>query len=67
MTVVKDDGSQETRDVMVGVTDRVNAQILSGLEEGEQVIAGQEIATTRGARPAARPGQPGIPGVGGFR
>ena len=67
MTVVKDDGSQETRDVMVGVTDRVNAQIISGLEEGEQVIAGQEVATTRGARPAPRPGQPGIPGVGGFR
>jgi len=67
VTVVKDDGTQETRDVMVGVTDRVNAQILSGLEEGEQVIAGQEVATTRGARPAPRPGQPGIPGVGGFR
>ena len=68
VNVVKDDGSQETRDVMVGVTDRVNAQIISGLEEGEQVVAGQEVAATRGARPGApRPGQPGIPGVGGFR
>src|SRR5882672_8248126 len=68
VTVVMDDGSQETRDVMVGVTDRVNAQIISGLEEGEQVIAGQEVTTTRAAaRPAPRPGQPGIPGVGGFR
>ena len=65
--VVKDDGSQETRDVVVGVTDRVNAQIISGLEEGEQVIAGQEIVTKAAARPAPRPGQPGIPGVGGFR
>ena len=69
MTVVKEDGSQETRDVMVGVTDRVNAQIISGLEEGEQVIAGQEVPTTRAAaRPGApRPGQPGLPGVGAFR
>jgi macrolide-specific efflux system membrane fusion protein len=68
VTVVKDDGSQETRDVMVGVTDRVNAQIISGLEEGEQVIAGQEIAARTTARPAARPAAaPGIPGVGGFR
>jgi len=67
VNVVKDDGSQETRDVMVGVTDRVNAQIISGLEEGEEVIAGQEIATRTAARPAPRPGQPGIPGVGGFR
>jgi macrolide-specific efflux system membrane fusion protein len=68
VTVVKDDGSQETRDVMVGVTDRVNAQVISGLEEGEQVIAGQEIAARATARPAARPAAaPGIPGVGGFR
>jgi macrolide-specific efflux system membrane fusion protein len=67
VTVVKDDGSQETRDVMVGVTDRVNAQIISGLEEGEQVIAGQEIAARANARPAPRPAAPGIPGVGGFR
>jgi membrane fusion protein, macrolide-specific efflux system len=67
VTVVKDDGSQETRDVMVGVTDRVNAQIISGLEEGEQVIAGQEIATRTAPRAAPRPPAPGIPGVGGFR
>jgi macrolide-specific efflux system membrane fusion protein len=68
LTVVKDDGTQETRDVMVGVTDRVNAQIISGLAEGEQVIAGQEIATRAAARPAPRPpGLPGVPGVGGFR
>jgi macrolide-specific efflux system membrane fusion protein len=65
VTVVKDDGSQETRDVMVGVTDRVNAQIISGLAEGEQIIAGQEVATRTTPRPAPRP--PGLPGVGGFR
>ena len=65
VTVVKEDGSQETRDVTVGVTDRVNAQIISGLTEGEQVIAGQEIATRTTPRPAPRPGQPGVPGVPG--
>jgi macrolide-specific efflux system membrane fusion protein len=67
VTVVKEDGSQEIRNVTVGVTDRVNAQIISGLEEGEQVIAGQEVANRTTPRAAARPGQPGIPGVGGFR
>jgi macrolide-specific efflux system membrane fusion protein len=67
VTVVKDDGSRETRDVTVGVTDRVNAQIISGLEEGEQVIAGQEVATRATARAAPRPGPPGVPGVGAFR
>ena len=65
VTVVKEDGSQETRDVMVGVTDRVNAQIISGLAEGEEVIAGQEVGTRTTPRPAPRP--PGLPGVGGFR
>lgn len=68
MTVVKDDGSQEIRNVTVGVTDRVNAQIVSGLAEGEQVIAGQEVAARTAARPAPRPpGLPGVPGAGGFR
>jgi hypothetical protein len=50
---------------MVGVTDRVNAQIISGLAEGEQIIAGQEVAARTTPRPAPRP--PGLPGVGGFR
>ncbi len=68
VTVVKDDGSQEIRNVTVGVTDRVNAQIVSGLAEGEQVIAGQEVAARTAARPAPRPpGLPGVPGAGGFR
>src|SRR5882672_4798777 len=67
VTVVKEDGSQETRDVMVGVTDRVNAQIVSGLAEGEQIVSGQEVATTRTARPQQRPAPPGLPGAGGFR
>jgi macrolide-specific efflux system membrane fusion protein len=71
VTVVKDDGTQEVRDVMVGVTDRVNAAILSGLSEGEKVAAGTQQADAGDGRP--RGGQaggfrpPGAPPLGGFR
>jgi macrolide-specific efflux system membrane fusion protein len=68
VTLVKDDGSQETRNVTAGVTDRVNAQIVSGLAEGEKVIAGTETAGTRAARPQQNGfGPPGAVRVGGFR
>jgi macrolide-specific efflux system membrane fusion protein len=40
VTVVAPDGSQVVRRVRVGVSNRVTAQILSGLGEGERVIAG---------------------------
>jgi macrolide-specific efflux system membrane fusion protein len=40
VTVMHEDGMQETRNVVVGVTDRVSAEIVSGLSEGETVIAG---------------------------
>jgi len=69
VTVVKDDGSSETRNVTVGVTDRVSAQIVSGLSEGEKVVAGiEEVATATAARTPPRPPAP-VPGVGfgGFR
>ncbi|MDH2432730.1 efflux RND transporter periplasmic adaptor subunit [Pokkaliibacter sp. MBI-7] len=36
--VLKADGSVEERSVEVGVTNRIQAQILSGLNEGEQVL-----------------------------
>jgi macrolide-specific efflux system membrane fusion protein len=38
--VLKDDGTVEKRTVRVGVTNRVSAEILSGLEAGEQVVIG---------------------------
>jgi macrolide-specific efflux system membrane fusion protein len=44
VTIVRDDGTHEVRDVTVGVTDRVNAAILSGLNEGEKVVAGMQTA-----------------------
>lgn len=39
------DGSISNRDVTIGVTSRVAAQVLSGLEEGEQVITGTRSTT----------------------
>lgn len=63
--VLKGDGTEEQRRVVVGVTSRVNAEIINGLEQGEQVVAGIIQATS--AAPANnegfRPG--GFPG--GFR
>ena len=40
--VLKDDGTVEERTVEVGIDNRVNAQILSGLKEGEEVIISVE-------------------------
>ncbi len=58
LTVVKEDGTEEIRNVVVGVSDRVNAEIVSGLEEGEMVIAGSNQAAP-GARQGGRAlGQP---------
>jgi macrolide-specific efflux system membrane fusion protein len=38
--VVAADGSITEREVMIGVTSRVTAEVISGLTEGEQVVAG---------------------------
>jgi macrolide-specific efflux system membrane fusion protein len=59
VTVIKEDGSTEVRNVVVGVTDRVNAAILSGLSPGEEVVAGTQTG-------AARP-RGGANGQGGGR
>ena len=60
VTVVHEDGMQETRAVQVGVTDRVNAEIVSGLSEGEAVVTGLDTA-----RRAAKGGGGGGPGKRG--
>ena len=70
VTLVKDDGTEETRNVTVGVTDRVSAQILSGLTEGEKVVAGFESAsndTPRAQQAGGFGGPPGLPRLGAFR
>lgn len=38
--LVRDDGSIVTREVVIGATDRVNAEVISGLAEGDRVVAG---------------------------
>ncbi len=67
VTVVKDDGTREERNVTVGVTSRVAAEVLSGLSEGEQVIAGIVQTNAPAAAPAVQGGFPGggFPGGGG--
>lgn len=72
--VLNADGVIEERQVELGVTTRVQMQVLSGLQEGEQVVVGLKLPA--GAqRPGAggtgqRTGQPGAggppPGAGGL-
>jgi macrolide-specific efflux system membrane fusion protein len=66
VTVVKDDGTREDRNVTVGVTSRVAAEVLSGLTVGEQVVAGI-LQANAPAAPAQQGGFPGggFPGGGG--
>lgn len=66
VTVVKDDGTRETRNVTIGVTSRVSAEVLSGLTEGEQVIAGILQADAPAQQNQQQGGFPGMPG-GNFR
>lgn len=54
--VLKDDETVEDRTVEVGIDNRVNAQILSGLQEGEQVILSEGNAGTSGGGGARMPG-----------
>lgn len=40
--VLKADGTVEERRIMIGVSDRVNAEVVSGLNEGDQVVVGRK-------------------------
>jgi membrane fusion protein, macrolide-specific efflux system len=65
--VVRDDGSFETREVLIGLTSRVAAEVLRGLSPGERVVAGilQGEAAAAAAASAQRGGQQ-FGGGGGF-
>lgn len=64
VTVLMPSGTQEVRNVVVGVSNRVDAEIVSGLAPGEKVVAGTQIAAAaKVARPAAT--SAGVPGRGG--
>lgn len=55
VTVANPDGSQEEREVMIGITSRIDAEVISGLEAGDKVVAG--ILQTGGQAPAQQNGQ----------
>ena len=67
--VMAEDGTIEERDVTIGISNRVHAEVLSGLKEGDRVIAGVREPERR---PATQPqgtglGQPqGMGGPGGM-
>jgi macrolide-specific efflux system membrane fusion protein len=67
VTVVTSSGAQEEREVTVGVSNRVSAEIVSGLKEGDKVVAG--VKPAGGAGETRQRGQGGNrqPGLGGFR
>ena len=54
--LVREDGSIETRDIRIGVTSRIAAEVLSGLKAGDQVVAGiVQTASRENPRPPERP------------
>jgi len=61
--VAAEDGSLTEREVTIGVSSRVQAQILSGLQEGERVVAGVKQPDTP-RRTNANPQQPQPGGMG---
>jgi macrolide-specific efflux system membrane fusion protein len=53
VSFVRDDGSFEEREIMVGVTSRIAAEVISGLELGDKVVAGiLQAGATRKAQDA---------------
>ena len=67
--VMKDDDTIEEREVTIGISNRVHAEVLSGLKEGERVVAGTRETEPRNAssgNPQGSPlGQQGMRGPGG--
>jgi membrane fusion protein, macrolide-specific efflux system len=63
--VLNAQGQVDERPVELGISNRVQVQVISGLSEGEQVIAGQKLPAGSGARgPSAAPLPPGMGGAG---
>ncbi|MNC94328.1 macrolide transporter subunit MacA [compost metagenome] len=61
------DGKVADREVRVGVMNRVSAQILSGLEPGEQVVIGTSAPAAAAKAQASSPLAPKSTKGGGFR
>ena len=58
--IMKDNGDIEERRVLVGVTNRVQAQIIEGVKEGEKVISGSSKPAQARVAPAGGFGGPGM-------
>ena len=65
--VQSSNGSMEQREVLVGITSRVAAEVLSGLDRGDQVVAGLVQGNAAGFDRDQFRQALGIPGGGGFR
>jgi macrolide-specific efflux system membrane fusion protein len=65
--VMAEDGTIEERDVTIGISNRVHAEVLSGLKEGDRVIAGVREPERRATTPqqGAGVGQQNMGGPGG--
>jgi len=61
--VQAEDGSIAEREITIGVSNRVQAQVLSGLQEGERVVAGTKPSDSQRRNTAQSPQQSG-PGFG---
>ena len=57
VTVMQPDGSQEQREITVGVSNRVSAEVVSGLQEGDRVIAGSAVTANGRTQNGSRQGQ----------
>jgi hypothetical protein len=57
--VVPPGGKPEPRRIEIGVSDRVNVEVKSGLKEGEVVVIGQEQKAGAKAPSGQQPGQGG--------
>ncbi|HEX5612712.1 MAG TPA: efflux RND transporter periplasmic adaptor subunit [Burkholderiales bacterium] len=65
LSVVGADGNVTDREVKVGVMNRVSAQILSGLEPGENVVIGSKTPAAAAAVAPAKTGSALTPRTGG--
>ena len=48
---------QEQREITVGVSNRVSAEVVSGLQEGDRVIAGSAVTANGRTQNGSRQGQ----------
>lgn len=67
--VMAEDGTIEERDITIGISNRVHAEVLSGLKEGDRVIAGVREPERRPANTQQGTGlgqQPNMGGPGGM-